>query len=100
MDEKWNLKTIPLMIGNERAMKLAMILVNSVSVLAIFHFLSTETVEFGTLVAIIFSNLWATFILYKFRENNSALYNAFLVEGTLVVQFALITIAAVISSLF
>ena len=95
MDKRWDLKTIPLLIGNAKAINLAITLVNLTTVIAIFQFFYTHLLGLEIIIAISLANLWATFILWKFRENNSPLYNAFLVEGTMVVQFAFITIASV-----
>jgi 4-hydroxybenzoate polyprenyltransferase len=95
MDKRWDLKTIPLIIGNANAINLAIGLVNFTTILAIGQFYYSHIFGVEIILAILLSNLWTSFILWKFRENNSALYNAFLVEGTMVVHFAFITIASV-----
>ena len=100
MDEKWNLKTIPLLLGNTKAIRLAITLVNLMSAITIYQLVNTGSISTLTTLSVVISNFWATFILYKFRENNSPLFNAFMMEGTMVVQFALITIAAIVTTLF
>jgi 4-hydroxybenzoate polyprenyltransferase len=95
MDEKWNLKTIPLLIGKEKALTLSYWLVNISSIVAISQFFITDALALMVVIAIVISNLWATYILTKFTKYNAPLFNAFMLEGTMIVHFALVTIASV-----
>ncbi len=99
MDKRWKLKTIPLILGNEKAIKLAIILINFTLVIAIGQFFMTHLFGFEILLALLISNLWVSYILSIFRENNTPLFNAFIVEGTMVFYFAMVTIAAIVATL-
>ena len=99
MDKRWKLKTIPLILGNEKAIRLAIILINFTLVIAIGQLFMTHLFGFEILLALLISNLWVSYILSIFRENNTPLFNAFIVEGTMVFYFAMVTIAAIVATL-
>jgi 4-hydroxybenzoate polyprenyltransferase len=100
LDKKWKLKTIPLLLGNEKSVKLAIILIHLTLVVAGIQYFITPLFGIEVLIAILISNLWVSYVLIIFRENNSPLFNAFIVEGTMVFHFAIITVATILVTLF
>ena len=100
MDKKWKLKTIPLILGNEKAIKLAIVLINLTLIIALAQFFFTHLLGFEILIAILISNLWISYVLSIFKENNTPLFNAFIVEGTMVFYFAMVTLASIVITLF
>ena len=98
IDQKWSLKTIPILFGKERALKLSMLLLVLASLITGIHYFWTDTLSLAILIAIILSHLWAIYILEKFKMYNSPLFNAYLLEGIMVFQFSLITITQILMS--
>ena len=99
LDKRWNLKTIPLILGNEKAITLAITLVYTSALVVLFQYFFTGYVG----IEIVLSNFIAAgfthYILYDFKSKNSYLYNAFLIEGAMVYHFALVTIAVIITDM-
>lgn len=100
LDKRWNLKTIPLILGNERAITLAISLLYISAILVVFQYFYTGFVGVGIVVANLIAAGFTHFILRDFKTNNSYLYNAFLIEGAMLYHFALVTIAIILSDLF
>ena len=98
IDQKWSLKTIPILFGKERALKLSIALLVIASLLTGIQYLNTEILNIAVLLAILISHVWTIYILEKFKKYNAPLFNAYLLEGTMVFQFSVITIAQVLIS--
>ena len=99
IDTKWKLKTIPLLIGPEAALILSKSLLAMGVLTSIFQFFYTSGISIQALLAIFISHIWAAYILEKFKTYNAPLFNAFMVEGTMVFQFGIITFIQVLYSL-
>ena len=98
IDKKWNLKTIPLLIGNEKSLLLSKYLLLTTSLITVFQFFYTDVISIYILIGVIISNIWTVYILGKFKTYNAPLFNAYMLEGTMVFQFAIVTIFQVLSS--
>ena len=99
LDKRWNLKTIPLILGNERAITLAISLLYVSALLVVFQYFYTGYVGIEIVIANFIAAGFTHFILHDFKNKNSYLYNAFLIEGAMVYHFALVTIAVILSDL-
>lgn len=99
LDKRWDLKTIPLIIGKERALKLSIGLLYLSTATAIIQLLTTHLFNIEIVIAVILAQILSTSIIKGFDKNNSYLYNAVLIEGIMIYHAAIITIAVVIASL-
>lgn len=99
IDQKWNLQTIPLIAGKENALKIAKGLVALSSLITVIHGFQSEILNWTIVVALLLANAWAIYIIEKFKTYNAPLFNAYMMEGTMVFKFALITIAQVLITL-
>lgn len=99
IDRKWKLKTIPLLIGTDRSIYLSKSLLLATAVVAILHALFSPLLSIYIGIAIILSCLWTYYIVAKFKTYNAPLFNAYMLEGSLIFQFALITMTQVLLSL-
>ena len=99
LDKKWNLKTIPLLIGKKNAILLSIILLYSSFAVHVIQYYSTQifTIEivFATLLAIVFTH----YLIHDFKNKNTYLYNAFLIEGAMVYHTSIITITMILIDL-
>jgi len=100
LDKKWNLKTIPLLLNNEKAIRLSVSLLTLPTLIAFTQFYTSAVYGFEVVIGMVLSQIWATYIIILFKKHNAALYNAFMVEGTMVFYFAIITIMVVLRSIF
>lgn len=100
LDKRWGLKTIPLIMGNKRAIKLAVFLMHFTTLLAFAQYFYTQLFGLEIVLATFIAEMFVVLILRNFEKNNSYLYNAFMVEGAMVYHFAIIAIAIITRSLF
>ena len=98
IDTKWSLKTIPILLGKDNAIMLSQGLLGLTSVAVIIQFFFSDSLSWSIVVAIIISNAWTFYIIEKFKKYNAPLFNAFMVEGTMVFQFAVITLTQTLMS--
>jgi 4-hydroxybenzoate polyprenyltransferase len=99
LDKKWNLKTIPLLLNNEKALKLALTFLALPTIISFFQFYTHQIFGFEIVMAAIITQIWSSYILTLFKTHNAPLFNAFMVEGTMVFQFAITTTLVVVRSL-
>lgn len=94
IDSKWKLKTIPLITSKETALSISRALLILSSLVTLTHSWMFNGNIFIA-IAIVLGNIWAIYVIEKFKTFNAPLFNAFLLEGTMVFHFALITITQV-----
>lgn len=99
LDKKWNLKTIPLLLDNEKALKLALFFLMIPTVIALIQFFISDIFGFEIVMAIFITQIWTSYILSLFKKHNAPLFNAFLLEGTMVFHFAITTVLVIFKSL-
>lgn len=95
-DNRWDLKTIPLILGEDQAINLAKFLMHFTTVIAFILALVTQFFSFYIFLALFLSEILITVILHHWKANNSDTYNVVLIEGSMLYQFALVTLAAVL----
>lgn len=98
IDQKWALRTIPIILGSKKALLLSKTLLIITPVITFYQFFTTDMLHLGVCFAITLSHIWAIYIIEKFKKYNAPLFNAYLLEGIMVFQFAVITIAQVLVS--
>lgn len=98
IDQKWALRTIPIILGSKKALLLSKILLIITPAITFYQFFTTDVLHLGVCFAIVLSHIWAIYIIEKFEKYNAPLFNAYLLEGIMVFQFAVITIAQVLVS--
>jgi len=99
LDKRWDLKTIPLLLGNEKANTLAISLLYASATVGLVQYFYTGFISIEIVTANFIAAGFTHFILHDFKRKNSYLYNAFLIEGAMIYHFALVTIAMVLFDL-
>lgn len=99
LDKKWNLKTIPLLLNNEKAIWLSISLLTIPTIITFLQFFTSDIYGIEVVIGMILSQAWTTYIILLFKKYNAALFNAFMVEGTMVFYFAIITIMVIFKSI-
>jgi len=99
VDKRWNLKTIPLILGNDKAITLAITLSYVSAFASLTQYLYSGFIGLPIVIANFIAAGFTHFILHDFKNKNSYLYNALLIEGAMVYHFALVTIAVILFSL-
>lgn len=88
LDQPYGLKTLPLVLGVQRAKSLSLLLVSGFTLFnfTLFFFFSTFSIYF--FMVLVASDVYAAFWLNKADENKSEFFYAFGVEGIFIVQSA------------
>lgn len=93
LDQSYQLKTLPLTLGVERARSLSLLLLSGFTLLnfTLYFFFSTFNIYF--LMVLVASDVYSAFWLNKADENKSEFFYAFGVEGVFIVQSAALLLA-------
>jgi 4-hydroxybenzoate polyprenyltransferase len=100
LDKKWNLQTIPLLLGTKNAMRLAIGLIYASMAVHIAHFFLTDILTTEIVFATLVAGGFTHFILMDFENRNSYLYNAWMIEGSMMYHFAFVTLSVVLPDLY
>ena len=84
------LNTIPLRIGESQSVRLSLLLIGLFAALVGLHYALSPEVDSAELLALEFSALITGVILLQVKSTRSEYFFSLLVEGTMVVQFALV----------
>jgi len=98
IDKKWSLKTIPIILGSDQALLLSKVLLFIAPLITFYQFFTSDTIHLAICLAVVVSHLWAVYMIEKFKKYNAPLFNAYMLEGTMVFQFAIITITQILIS--
>lgn len=100
LDKKWNLKTIPLLLGTNRALDISTYLLYGSAALVLLQYFHTDLIPFPVMTSSIIAIGFSSFLVQGYKNFKSDLYNAILIEGTMVYHFAFVVIGYLITDLF
>lgn len=92
-DRKFNLKTIPLLLGEKGAVRLSIIFILCFLALCFVHNYYGNLMESGFLSAMTLSAIFTIIVLSFTKRQRSEYFFSLLVEGTMLVQFLLVLFA-------
>ena len=93
LDRPYGIKTIPLSLGVERSVKLAVLLLSAFSIIHFLLYFFFETFTIYIFLALLISDFYAAVWLKKVKKDQSELFYVFAVEGVFVVQTLLVYLA-------
>ncbi len=96
-DKRWGLKTIPILLGEERAVNLAKFLLHFTTIIAFLLAFLTRFFSYYVFLALFLSEILTAYVLNGYKKNKSELYLVVLIEGTMVYQFALVALAVILA---
>lgn len=90
IDQKEKVYTIPIWLGVKKTKWLVNILLMIFIVLSVFQWIYWKTYSIELLIALVISGSLSIFFIGKGKEFKNGIYNAFLIEGQMMIQLVLI----------